>query len=231
MGWLDGPFVGFDTETTGVDPTKVRPVSYAFVLQAPEQPVRVDTSLCNPLMPIPPASTKIHGITDEMVKEAPTLPVAVNYCIEKLKRLSGEGLPIVGMNLAYDLTMLNTLAKELGLPDLEDWEGPCLDIFVLDKAIWQFRKGKRRLTNLVEEHGVTLPGEAHGAVWDATASCLVLRAMAAKSKRISFQTPSTLHTQQIHWRMEQQQSLSKYLVDTGKRAIDEREMGWPIYHS
>ena len=39
---------------------------------------QVKRKLINPGMPIPPSSTDIHGITDEMVKDAPTFKQAAN---------------------------------------------------------------------------------------------------------------------------------------------------------
>src|SRR5678815_1475938 len=39
---------------------------------------RVKRKLINPGMPIPPQSTEIHGITNEMVKDAPTFKQAGN---------------------------------------------------------------------------------------------------------------------------------------------------------
>lgn len=59
----------YDTETTGVKPDKDRIIEIAAF-----DPV-LNRSFCafvNPQMPIPPESTQICGITDEMVKDAKT---------------------------------------------------------------------------------------------------------------------------------------------------------------
>ena len=223
--WYAGPLVGFDTETTGINPLTARPVSFAFVLHTPQDVFRIDHQLVNPRIPIPPATTAIHGITDDQVADAMPVEEAVTYCVDKILRLSGEGIPIVGMNLAYDLTILNTLS----MGRLEGWAGPCLDVMVLDKAVDKWRKGGRKLSDLVRAYDITTPGEAHDATYDATASVLIVRAMAERFKRVRFQTPASLHTQQITWRAEQQADLSAYFVDRGKPPIDTREMGWPTF--
>ena len=55
----------FDYETTGVDPTKDRPIEVAVVTDNKT----VILERCNPEMPIPEAATKVHGITEEHLKD------------------------------------------------------------------------------------------------------------------------------------------------------------------
>ena len=75
MSWIDDPWMGFDTETTGVRALKDRLVTAALVLRidgasyrsgvsAPDQ---VATWLTDPGVEIPEQATAVHGIT--------TLPV------------------------------------------------------------------------------------------------------------------------------------------------------------
>ncbi len=67
----------YDTETTGVKPDRDRIIELAAYDPVNEKNF---TSLINPNMPIPPESTAIHNITDDMVKSAPTFKeVAENF--------------------------------------------------------------------------------------------------------------------------------------------------------
>ena len=69
---LDRPLVVFDLETTGISPRKDRIIELAAIRVAPDG---AETSRCwllNPTIPIPPETTAIHGITDEIVKDCPT---------------------------------------------------------------------------------------------------------------------------------------------------------------
>ncbi len=61
-----------DLETTGLNIGTDRIIEIAIVKILPDGSRNVKRKLLNPGMPIPPSSTDIHGITDEMVKDAPT---------------------------------------------------------------------------------------------------------------------------------------------------------------
>ena len=61
--------VYYDTETTGLDSTKERIIEIAFLKESDGSSI---SKLINPQIPIPPSSTKIHNITNNMVAKAPT---------------------------------------------------------------------------------------------------------------------------------------------------------------
>jgi DNA polymerase-3 subunit epsilon len=68
---LSRPIAFLDLETTGVNLSSDRIVEIAIVKIHPDGSETVKRRLVNPQMPIPKASSDIHGITDEMVKDAP----------------------------------------------------------------------------------------------------------------------------------------------------------------
>jgi len=93
-----------DLEATGTDPVKDRIVQIAFAVD--DEPPR--QRLINPEMPIPPASTAVHGITDEMVKDAPTFRQIAKSLFDHLSQAE----VLVGYNMRrLDLPML---AEEFG---------------------------------------------------------------------------------------------------------------------
>jgi DNA polymerase-3 subunit epsilon len=69
---LKRPLAFIDLETTGVNLGTDRIVEIAIVKIMPDGTRQVKRKLINPEMPIPPQSTEVHGISDEMVKDAPT---------------------------------------------------------------------------------------------------------------------------------------------------------------
>ncbi len=69
---LTRPIAFIDLETTGVNLSKDRIVELAIVKIMPDATRITKRKLLNPQMPIPQASSDIHGITDEMVKDAPS---------------------------------------------------------------------------------------------------------------------------------------------------------------
>lgn len=72
------PIAFIDLETTGVNLSSDRIVEIAIVKIMPDQSRVVKRKLINPEMMIPKQSSDIHGITDDMVKDAPTFKQAGN---------------------------------------------------------------------------------------------------------------------------------------------------------
>jgi len=75
---LTRPLAFIDLETTGVSLSTDRIVELAIVKLMPDETRLVKRKLINPQIPIPEASSAIHGITDVMVKDAPTFKQAGN---------------------------------------------------------------------------------------------------------------------------------------------------------
>lgn len=75
---LQKPLAFIDLETTGVNLGADRIVEIAIVKVTPDEKKQVKRKLINPEMPIPVASSDIHGITDEMVQNAPTFKQVAN---------------------------------------------------------------------------------------------------------------------------------------------------------
>lgn len=185
-GWWDGPMLGFDLETTTVDndrpdPLQDIPVSYSLAEVGGGRPPDTIRRLVDPGCPIAPATTKIHGITDEMAKvDGEPLDMAGGYILDRLANASHRGIPVVGMNLAYDLTIVNRLSWERGLPrtfaatELGCAPRPCIDLQVIDKQIDPYRLtkgiGGRTLANICAQYGVKHEG-AHDALQDTLAAC------------------------------------------------------------
>lgn len=69
---LDQPIAFIDTETTGTDVSTDRVVDIAIVRVEPDGTTTRCVSRVNPGVPIPAGATKVHGISDDDVKEAPT---------------------------------------------------------------------------------------------------------------------------------------------------------------
>lgn len=75
---LTRPIAFIDLETTGINLGTDRIVEIAIVKISPDGSRQVKRKLINPEMPIPPQSSEVHGITDDMVKDAPTFKQASN---------------------------------------------------------------------------------------------------------------------------------------------------------
>lgn len=75
---LNRPIAFIDLETTGVNLSSDRIVEIAIVKIMPDGSRVTKRKIINPEMSIPQQSSDIHGITDEMVKDAPTFKQAAN---------------------------------------------------------------------------------------------------------------------------------------------------------
>ncbi len=99
---LTRPLAFIDLETTGVSLSSDRIVEVAIIKVMQDGSRQVKRKLINPEMPIPAQVTEIHGITDEMVKDAPTFKQAGN----ELKQFI-ENCDIGGYNSnRFDIPML-----------------------------------------------------------------------------------------------------------------------------
>jgi len=75
---LTRPIAFIDLETTGVNISNDRIVEIAIIKILPDGTRQVKRKLINPLIPIPSGASDVHGITDEMVKDAPSFKQVAN---------------------------------------------------------------------------------------------------------------------------------------------------------
>lgn len=72
------PLAVIDIEATGMNLSTDRVIEIAIVKILPDGKKMVKRKLLNPEMPIPASTVDIHGITNEMVKDAPTFRQVAN---------------------------------------------------------------------------------------------------------------------------------------------------------
>lgn len=228
--WPDGDLVGFDLETTGPDPLVDVPVQYALVWRRGGA-MRVDESLVDPGRPIPAGAVAVHGITDEQAAAGRPVEEAVRDIASALVEASTAGIPLVGMNVVFDLTMVDATLRRLGDDGLPErgWSGPVLDLRVLDRHVDRYRRGGRRLVDLCAHYGVAGRGGPHDATSDVYAAVRCVLAIAAAREELAACPPEDLHDRQVAWYREQQQSLSEHFVRQGRPAIPEWQHAWPIW--
>lgn len=75
---LSKPLAFIDLETTGINLSSDRIVEIAIVKIGTDGIKSVKRKLINPEMPIPQMASDVHGITDDMVKDAPTFKQVAN---------------------------------------------------------------------------------------------------------------------------------------------------------
>lgn len=166
---LSRPLVYIDTETTGLNPQQDRIITLAIEQHLPgvqsDFPVQCEWKF-NPGIPIPEEVTKIHGITNTMVKSWPPFRDHVDTILKDI-----SGCDFAGFNTIFDLQMLHEEVTRCG-KKFDFSNSNILDVGMIYK-----KKHPRTLSAAVQEYlGVDHDG-AHGAMQDVIATRMVMEAM------------------------------------------------------
>lgn len=231
--WHTEELLAFDLETTGVDPFVDVPVSFALVRMVDGGVTSRESSIVNPGRPIPPPATAVHGITDGRARrEGMPVPDAVALVTGALVDASHRGVPVVGMKLDFDLTMVDACLRRqsgMGLADA-GFVGPVLDVLVLDRHFDRYRCGRRTLGDLCRHYGVAIE-HAHDAVADAAATLEVAAAMCGRFPELCAAVPEDLHWSQMDWHREWADSFSQWCQRKGMVPLEPCDRAWPIAES
>lgn len=153
--------VVFDTETTGLElrkGDKVISIGACRLLKGRLLAQDIFDQKVNPGRPIPPASTRIHGLTNADVEKSPPLKVV----LPRFREFVGNGI-LVAHNAAFDLLAISLEAEELGI----NFTMPVLDTLLLSRGLDKNLEG-HGLDDLAERFNLTFPpGTRHTALGDA----------------------------------------------------------------
>ena len=175
MGLLAGrTLLAVDTETTGMSPEAGhRLVEVAHVTIANGALGETWSSLLRPGRAIPPDATRVHGITDAMVADA---PLAADVGRTWREALADQ--PLVFHNAPFDLPFLLALFRDAGAPTLLN---PIVDTLGLARGLPDGSSGNS-LQAVRQRLG--LPAEAaHRALGDALTTARVCIALAERWER------------------------------------------------
>ena len=170
-----GDFVVLDTETTGLNKAEI--VQIGIVDASGE--VLLDT-LVRPMGRIPHETTRIHGITDDMVINAPGW-ADITGRVEAILR----GRHVVVYNAKFDRKMMHLSAQSCGLPKT-DWKTfstwwCAMEAFAHEYASNGYSRRSRyarnhKLTVAAQHYGIPVVN-AHSALGDALMTLKMVRAM------------------------------------------------------
>jgi len=167
---LERPLAVFDLETTGTDPAKDRIVEISVLRIEPGGERTVRSRRVNPERLIPPEATRVHGIRDEDVRDAPAFRQIARGLLEFL-----ADADLAGFNVRrFDIPLLDREFRDCGC-DLA-----LASRRVIDAMTVFHRKEPRDLSAAVRFYlGRDLEG-AHAAEADVEAAAAVLEAQLAR---------------------------------------------------
>lgn len=107
---LDRPLIIFDLETTGLATGEDKIIELAYEKILPNGEIVAKVERINPGKPIPEVATRINGITDEDVKDAPSF-ATLSYSLWNMF----EGADVGGFNITgFDLPFLRGEFSSVG---------------------------------------------------------------------------------------------------------------------
>lgn len=118
---LSKDLVVLDFETTGTSPATDRIVQYSFIKITANGETIKKKGLLNPKCPIPAEATAVHGVTDEMVAEAPTFKQFSKGMLDFI-----DGCILGGYNIKkFDLPLLYEEFNRVAI----DWDPMSHEIY------------------------------------------------------------------------------------------------------
>lgn len=123
---FDGTFICFDIETTGLSAARDKITEIGAVKV--ENGVITDTfsTFANPEMPIPQKITQLTGITDDMVKDAPSQSEAIDAFLE----FAGDNV-LVAHNAPFDTSFIAKACEDMG----REYNYTSIDTVAISRAI------------------------------------------------------------------------------------------------
>ncbi len=152
-----GDYVVFDLETTGIRPGFDKIIEISAVKVRSHKAADQYSTLVDPQMHIPEAATAVNGITDEMVKGAPSIEEAVRGFLRFIGNdiLVGHNIHTFDMNFICDAAM-----KVLGTEIANDY----IDTLYLSRKCLP-QLSHHRLLDISEYFHISTAG-AHRALND-----------------------------------------------------------------
>lgn len=255
MSWHTEPMAALDTESSGVDIENDRIVSAALIRVGPDG-AKPKTWLADPGIEIPAEATAIHGITTEHARaHGQAAKDVVEDVLYHLGEAVAAGVPIVGHNVVYDLSIIDREARrhlgcglEAAMPFLQ---ARVIDTAVLDKVVLPRRRrvsptqGARQLITVAQAYSLGWDeAAAHGSEYDALMAARVAWKIGRLIETPREQRPSfelgqyqqfdklrglsldELHERQIEWAREQAAGLEQFLRKSDDSVrVDGR---WPL---
>ena len=144
---LDGETIVFDLETTGLSPRTCEIIEIAAILVSGGQQKESFHTYVKPSGPVPYEITKLTGITDDMVRDAPSQQEAVQAFFDFM----GDR-PLCAHNANFDVSFLRAACEKFGI----EKEFCSIDTVEMARVLLPHLK-RHKLNIIAEDLGLDLP--------------------------------------------------------------------------
>ena len=169
---IDTTYCVLDLETTGFSAVTERITEVGIMKIQNGEVIDKFSEFVNPQKHIPQRVTEVTNITDEMVKDAPTIKVLFPKILEFIK-----GTVLVAHNATFDIGFLKQNAQRLGY----DFDYTYIDTLSMARALFPDFK-KYKLGKIAEKLGIKVE-VAHRALDDVDTTVKVLNVMMKEIKK------------------------------------------------
>ena len=209
------PVAVIDFETTGINCDNERVIQVAIVHNylGMNQSTIAYKGYINPCCAIPPSSMKIHGITNEQVKSAPTFEAAKDDILKHL-----DGRLLAAYNLPFDFGFLNAELKRLDIEPLS-WFGICGLVLAKYVDTQSVGRGYHRLENVAKRRNMTF--KAHDAAEDALVTSRLLDTLLGEASK---KWGSRFKQVREYWSFQREQGI---IQERKMRSFVKGSRGWP----
>ena len=183
-------FVVIDVETTGISPKKNKLLEISAVRFVEFEPTEYITTLLNTKSPIPKDATAVNGITDEMVKGAPSIAEVA----QSFMNFIGNEKIIVAHNTEFDLKFLyangiNLFAKgrkfydtlQIARARLKKYDRRKAERAEDNDKYYEYDVSDHKLTTLLDLYNIYTP-QAHRAFHDCIATGELFKALLSEGE-------------------------------------------------
>ena len=156
---LDGEFIAFDLETTGLSSVKDVITEIGAVLLRNGEVVDTFQTFVDPKRKLDPKNIELTGITDEMLKGAPD----ISEVLSKFLEFCGDR-PLIAHNADFDIGFVTAACQKLGIP----FNPTSIDTLILSQNLLS-QLSKHKLNIVADALG--LPEFNHHRASDDALTC------------------------------------------------------------
>jgi ATP-dependent DNA helicase DinG len=172
-------FVVLDLETTGNSATSQdKIIEVGMVVIENDEIIDEFSTMLNPGKLIPPFITKLTGIRDEDVENAPTFPEVADTIVNLL-----DSSYLIAHNVPFDLGFLNAELTTIGKPTLKN---PVLDTVELTRIFYPQAPGFK--LGILAEHLNIMHKNPHRALSDAYVTAELFLKLKRRISSLPFET-------------------------------------------